>query len=393
MEKIKAHARMLATGPLIAALIGVLAWNGVVLGLCALPLFVFLWRCAPSRRWALITAAAYYLAAGRGLLLGAGVFFGDGSALPSWVYGFAIWIVPSVTLAAVWAALWGNNWRPVRLLAALLLVSVPPIGVIGWANPITAAGALFPGTGWWGLAACIVALAHLTHTRRPAIAFVAIALFAALANGIYHERTDSRWMAINTNLGASHGSDDDFERLHALLDAVEQRATNNPGVKVFVLPELVGGDWSMNALWWQRTSSKLRARGQTALVGALQPLDRNTHYVNALFTVGADANKTMVDRVPVPYSMWKPWEAGSADTFWSDAGVHQVGGTRIATVICYEQLLVWPVLHSFAHDPQILVGAANDWWARETNISRIQHEATRAWGRLFAVPVVWAKNE
>ncbi len=92
--------------------------------------------------------------------------------------------------------------------------------------------------------------------------------------------------------------------------------------------------------------------------------------MNALFTVGADADKRMIDRVLVPYSMWKPWEKGGADAFWFDSGVHQISGTRIATVICYEQLLVWPVLHSFAHNPEILVGAANDWWARTFKCAR-----------------------
>jgi hypothetical protein len=115
--------------------------------------------------------------------------------------------------------------------------------------------------------------------------------------------------------------------------------------------------------------------------------------VNALFAIGADGNRTFVDRVPVPVSMWKPWATGGADAFWRDAGAHDFAGTRIATLICYEQLLVWPILHSLAHDPKIIVGAANDWWARDTSISSIQREATGAWGRLFKIPVIWARNE
>ncbi len=68
MEKIKEFTRVLAE-PLVDVLVGVIAWNGVVFALCALPLFVFLWRCASSRRWAFITADAYYLVAGRGHVL------------------------------------------------------------------------------------------------------------------------------------------------------------------------------------------------------------------------------------------------------------------------------------------------------------------------------------
>ncbi|APA90238.2 hypothetical protein BJG93_34560 (plasmid) [Paraburkholderia sprentiae WSM5005] len=392
METIKGQARLLA-GPLVGAFVGVMAWNGVVLALCALPLFVLSWRWAPSRRWAFFTAAAYYLAAGRGLLLGAGVFFGASDALPAWVYGAAVWIVPNILLAGVWAALWGKSHRPLRLLAILFVISVPPIGVIGWANPVTAAGALFPGTGWFGLVLCIATLAYLAHARCPAISLAGVALVAVLCNAVYHDRSNPQWLALETNLGASHGSDDDYDRLHALLDMVDQSSSDHPNVKVFVLPELVGGDWSMNALWWERTGSALRARGQTVLIGALRPLDRNSHYLNALFSVGADGNRVFVDRVPVPYSMWKPWTSGGADAFWLASGVHDFAGTRITTLICYEQLLVWPVLRSFLEAPKIIVGAANDWWARDTSISRIQREATKAWGRLFGVPVVWVRNE
>ncbi|MBN3815216.1 conjugal transfer protein TraB [Paraburkholderia sp. Se-20369] len=391
MKKKRNCGRALSA-PIMAALLGAGAWNGNLLALGALPLLAYLWRGASSRRHAFLIALTYYLAAGRGLFHGAGVFFGDSTALPSWVYGLCIWIIPSIVVASVWAALWGDCNRPIRLLTILLIISVPPIGVIGWANPITAAGALFPGTGWWGLLACFAALASLSYVSRPGVACAVIVLGAAVANTLYHEPTAPQWEALDTQLGASHGSDDDFDRLHTLLDQVEQRATEHPDTKVFVLPELVGGDWSMNALWWERTGSHLSSRGQTVLVGALRPLDRNSHYVNALFSVGADANRTFVDRVPVPYSMWKPWASGGADAYWFASGVHDFAGTRIATLICYEQLLVWPILHSFLHNPQLIVGAANDWWARDTSISRIQHEATAAWGRLFGVPIVWAHN-
>ena len=40
----------------------------------------------------------------------------------------------------------------------------------------------------------------------------------------------------------------------------------------------------------------------------------------------------------------------------------------------------------------VLVGAANDWWARETSIPAIQGQALDAWGRLFGLPVVRATN-
>jgi Carbon-nitrogen hydrolase len=60
--------------------------------------------------------------------------------------------------------------------------------------------------------------------------------------------------------------------------------------------------------------------------------------------------------------------------------------------VCYEQLLVFPLLVSMAHDPDLIVGVANDWWARDTNIPAIQGQALKAWGRLFRLPVISAVN-
>ena len=64
----------------------------------------------------------------------------------------------------------------------------------------------------------------------------------------------------------------------------------------------------------------------------------------------------------------------------------------VAYSICYEQLLVFPILISMAHDPDLIVGAANDWWARGTSIPTIQGQALDVWGRLFSLPVVRATN-
>jgi hypothetical protein len=48
---------------------------------------------------------------------------------------------------------------------------------------------------------------------------------------------------------------------------------------------------------------------------------------------------------------------------------------------------------SMAHNPDLIVGAANDWWARNTSIPTIQGQALDMWGRLFSLPVVRAINQ
>jgi apolipoprotein N-acyltransferase len=90
--------------------------------------------------------------------------------------------------------------------------------------------------------------------------------------------------------------------------------------------------------------------------------------------------------------MWRPWAAESVAANPLGSGVGQVAGRRVAYAICYEQLLTFPILVSMANHPDVLVGAANDWWARETSIPTIQGQVLDAWGALFGLPVVRATN-
>jgi hypothetical protein len=102
-------------------------------------------------------------------------------------------------------------------------------------------------------------------------------------------------------------------------------------------------------------------------------------------------------RMPVPVSMWQPWlsvlgtSAGARADFFANAVV-SVRGTRVATLICYEQLLVWPILQSALGSPDVLVAPANGWWTAGTDIVAIQIAVATAWARLFNLPLVLAIN-
>ena len=73
-------------------------------------------------------------------------------------------------------------------------------------------------------------------------------------------------------------------------------------------------------------------------------------------------------------------------------GVINIHGQRAAVLICYEQLLTWPVLLSMAQHPTILIVVANDYWASRTPIPAVQRVALTAWARLFALPKLMAVN-
>jgi hypothetical protein len=94
-------------------------------------------------------------------------YFAGVSAPIPWItdvsaVGIGLLLIASAILTLPWATLWHRDpsQRFWRIPAALLLSAIPPIGVINWASPLTAAGLLFPATGLAGLATTAVAEAY-----------------------------------------------------------------------------------------------------------------------------------------------------------------------------------------------------------------------------------------
>ncbi|NTB05942.1 hypothetical protein [Agrobacterium tumefaciens] len=378
--------------PAIAGLlIGVLSWSGNLLGLLLTPLLVLVWSRSSSRSAAFAAAFCYYLGAGRGLLRGAGVFFSDLGPAESFCYGMILWLGYSGVLGLVWGLLWGRTRLPLRLLAILAIISLPPVGVIGGFNPLLSAAAYFPGLEWTGLVLGIVGLALLAECRCRLPAALPLAAAAVFANLHYAEPSLPGWAKHDTAFGKSDAVDGDYERMMKLQRVVEDWSETRSGT-VLLLPELVGGDWPVNENWWQGVARTLKDRGQTVIIGAYLPVGDGTAYDNVLVSIGNDAGKQFRDRVPVPISMWKPWSTSGARTYWGEHEVHELNGKRVASLICYEQLLMWPALLSLARSPDLVLAPANDWWARETNLPGAQHQSVRAWSRLFAIPSLWTTN-
>ena len=374
------------------------AWGHVGLSwlICLAVAMPLLWSLASSRWWAGVIASAYYLTASRGLPFGAGIFFAESA--PLW-FSWALWFAAGLVNALPWFLLWSETQRRKAwaLPAALVLTGLPPVGFIGWVNPLTAAGVLFPGLGFVGLACLVVGLVLAVLRRWPAVAI--LASVAVASNIVALQAKTEPWVS------AWSGQDTAFARLQTAAApnflAEGQRMAQvlmiagqlQPG-RVLVMPETVlprvrqVNDF--NASMLADLSAQLKAKGSAVLVGA-EVVGPGHQLQNALVALG-DESAPLVQRVPVPIGMWRPWSAESIAADPLASGVGLVAGRKVAYSICYEQLLVFPVLVSLAHSPDVLVGAANDWWARETSIPAIQGQALDAWGRLFGLPVVRATN-
>jgi len=381
----KALVPTLVAVPLAGA-IGAAAWGSSLAALALAPLSVSLWATRTTRLAAWLVMLAYYLAAARGLPFGAARFFG--SDTPA-IFSALLWFGASLALSAPWACLWARQGYYWRVPLALVLCTVPPVGLVGWANPATAAGVFFPALGWLGLVAMVAALAALCYWPARSVAVLAV---AALAGSFVNSPAAPSWIqAHQTAYGGSGGAGRDFMRDYAANQAMIELAVSSKAPFV-LFPETVAGLWNpATAELWEDAAAHLRATGRTALVGAEVPIEGTGRTRNALVFVGHHSGE-LVQRIPVPVSMWKPWaDAGTEANLFGD-GIGQVNGQRAAVLVCYEQLLVWPMLLSQAEGPEIVIGAANDYWAAETSIPGIQTMTLRAWTRLFSVPLVVAVN-
>lgn len=371
----------------LGGLVGAAAWGSSLAALALAPMAIFLWATRTTRLAAWLVMLAYYLAAARGLPLGAARFFG--SDTPA-IFSGLLWFCASLALSAPWAGLWARKGYYWRVPLVLMLCTVPPVGLVGWANPATAAGIFFPASSWLGLVAMVVALIALCYW--PVRVGTTLAVLALAGTVFNNSPTAPNWIqAHQTNYGGSGEAGRDFMRDYAANQSMIELAVNSK-TPFILFPETVAGLWTpATAELWDDAAAHMRATGRTALIGAEVPIEGSAKTRNALVLVGQSSGE-LVQRIPVPVSMWKPWsDEGTEANLFGD-GIGQVNGRRVAILVCYEQLLVWPMLLSQASRPEIIIGAANDYWAAETSIPDIQITTLRAWTRLFNVPLVAAVN-
>jgi hypothetical protein len=382
---------------LAAAALGCIAWGEHPEALGLAPALAGLWALSSSRIGAGLTAFAYYLGVARGLPSGTAVFFGvDASPL----IGIALWLAVSAFLALPWGLFWPKGGRGYwwRLLAVLAAVSVPPLGAFGWGNPITGAGILFPATGWAGLAATwllMVAYSRAASSRRPlrntlyvTAVLACLVLAAAMAAGHQPPRS-AAVKGIDTQLSGVGLGSYDFLTAYRNNQALIASAAQHAGTKAVLLPESVAGLWqSATADLWQRADGM----PSTVFLGAAEP-HRGGDYSNAIVAITPQGSQVVYrQRMPVPIGMWHPWREDSAVAHWDGPGVFELDAARYGALICFEQLLIWPVLQTYAASPSLVLAPTNAWWSKGTAVPAIQESVVTAWARLFAVPVVTAYN-
>lgn len=180
----------------------------------------------------------------------------------------------------------------------------------------------------------------------------------------------------------------DFQSAFEFVATVTQTAPTYDA-KIVVLPEGAAG-WHTSTV--ERTWMGLAGQTQKTLyAGAAIPNSQG--YDNTLVRITDESFDVVYrQRMPVPVSMWRPWSEQSAIANFAQPPAVMLDGQLTAVLICYEQLLVWPVLHARLAGADHILGVANVWWAEGTTIPDIQMAAMTAWARLFNMTLTASFN-
>ena len=246
-------------------------------------------------------------------------------------------------------------------------------------------------------------------------------VFIAAEVGVPHEPAN-RWEAVNTRFGDLSLPLQDYFAAQWI-----QQTTTASSARVLIFPETVVPRWSeATAEFWRETLDRCKLRGQILAMGAgvprplVTPVLKNPdqldlaaairtlqsgpsnpirapltepadEFDNTLMLLGAES-ATLNQRIPVPIGMWQPFRKRSVPLHLGSPGVISIDGQRAAVLICYEQLLPYPVLASVMQKPTVLIGISNMHWFAKTTLPRYQSSAMRAWARLFHLPYFLAVN-
>jgi predicted amidohydrolase len=390
-----------------------------------------------TRKAAFRSAFGYYIAAFWPVVPGLDRYSGRGATFAT---PLAIWALAAILLSLPWTIAATSDrlqcvWRaPLALLATV----IPPLGIIGVASPLTAAGYLFPGTAWAGIAAValtpgiLLATNALPLRRRYGIQCFAIALCIGLAIfGCWRsgEAEPPRgWVAVNTHFADVSQPFRDF----VAAQFIQQKAAGS-SARVLIFPEAVVPRWSeATEAFWQQALDRCRARGQILAIGAGLPArsrsteDEGERFTdlklydfgaaidalrtmnttplrliqakpspeptdNTMLVVGAES-ATFYQRIPVPVGMWQPFDRTSVPLRLTAPGVLSIDRQRAAVLICYEQMLTFPILTAMLQHPTVIIGISNTFWVDGTTVPRYQASALRGWARLFRLSYFLAVN-
>ena len=378
----------MASFALMGALTSFIAWHTEQLW--AVLFIAVAWRYATGFLPAFMMMYAYFLVGAFDFPAIFAIFFPGQHGL-----GYLLWLLHAALLTLPFAL--AARYRAAGLVMALLITALPPLGFIGWLSPLLVSGVLFPDLGVAGyLAAGLIFFmiafhgqAKMHNTGR--LLLLLASLYCNFNNLLKPLAVPSFWFGQDTHFSkypvdAVVG----FQRQQQLMKQVDTAL--HEGAKLILLPESIVGEWQpASEYWWQKEIDLAKVKKTTLLIGAVVD-ESHGHWSDALIIRGTDVGIARA-RIPIPVGMWNPFSATGFNSYPGNSGVVSVQGKPVAISMCYEDLLVFPMIQSFLMGkPQALLSSANNWFGQGTDEPAMQTMAINVQARLFGVPLIRALN-
>ena len=336
-----------------------------------------------------LTAALAYYATGCWPIVGAVAgYWGTGYA----GVGFLAWAACSVALAMPWAL--AAHWP--GLLFALAATALPPLGVIGWISPLNAAGMLFPGMDWIGLALAVGSMVAihsvLAGQGRPGLFAGAswwtllFAVIVAIGANVLASpaSTPPGWVGVQTHIAPSKGNV--LRAIQNNQSIIDAGLAQGNGARVVIFPEAVLENWLPGT---RQQFAETVPPGQIWLIGA------QTGRSDAVVAVTHGRATAMPLAKAAGLLLggdWQPWKKDTLRPTWVQHAF-ALGGTRVWAALCVEQVQPWTWLEALWEKPGIMVATSNAWWAPPgTAAPGIQKASANAWARLMGLSILSSVN-
>lgn len=295
--------------------------------------------------------------------------------------------------------------RALRMVVALLLLTLPPIGWLAWMNPLLAAGVLFPGIGYGGLALAVVTFGVLAAggdrgSRKWVLLASAPLLLAAIGlNQWYRVNPPEnlyQWTAFDTKIQPANQRDPLEIRTTLPGNAIGElsMAMMNDATDVIVFPESILSPLTpADQVAMSRAVLEAERRGIVILAGVVEQ-DGPDSWRNTIQAFGAQEGVVDESRIPMPMGNWRLSGGVPARPFASDLTIIETrrGPYVTAMSICYEDTLIWPHFGLLAGRADVLVSVSNSWATSHTRGRVTQEVSAKLLARLAGVPLVRAEN-
>jgi len=394
MEKLKSLLSAPAADPALVMTASLLSMSGKYLLLPLAIFFPVLWLNSRTRAKAGLLALVYYSVALRELPAGISAFLGTETLWKAAGFFCILVTVLSAPFFFMWA---GSLTKRMFLLPAILFIlTVPPLGILGLANPLFAAGAIFPGAEWLGFPLAILLIFFFSlscKTAKPrARFFLGALLLLSLTFSLdknAEEKKLAGWKGVYTGFKFSAGKrppERQYSRQAKLVRNIKKIKQ-----KTVILPETAFGKWTSGTKNLWRSALKNGWLENKIVVGGGEVWNiKKRIYENALVQTSPTQKTLYVQRVPVPWNLDRI--KASFKKIGQDSAF-ELSGKKIAPLICYESYILCPFLETMLTSrPDAMLVTGNQWWSKGLRFAELQLSFSKSLAMLFNLPVIVAVN-